>query len=309
VTFLQRLARQPQSLWLRKAIFQVHMWTGLTLAIYIFLISVSGSAIVFRRQMSRMWGERPVKVDVTGSRMTQEQLEAAAVSAFPGYRIKRFKDENKPDIAIEMLLERGPTTKRRLFNPYTGADLGNPLPVKMQILQFLVSFHDDLLGGATGRKINGIGGGLFVLLGLTGLTIWWRGTKSWWRGLVVKGSVSARRLNFDLHSAIGFWSLAFVLMWGVTAIYLAFPDPFNGVVDYLQPPADSPGIRAGDIVLEYFAKVHIGRWAGPRVSTLWTIIGLLPAVLAVTGTIMWWNRVVRPARAAFAEQSAVQTLA
>ena len=28
-------------------------------------------------------------------------------------------------------------------------------------------------------------------------------------------------------------------------------------------------------------------------EVLWTILGLAPALLAVTGALMWWNRVVR----------------
>jgi uncharacterized iron-regulated membrane protein len=57
--------RQPQSLWLRKALFQVHLWTGLGAGLYIVVISLSGSAIVFRREIARLAWTSP-RVAITG---------------------------------------------------------------------------------------------------------------------------------------------------------------------------------------------------------------------------------------------------
>jgi uncharacterized iron-regulated membrane protein len=89
---------------------------------------------------------------------------------------------------------------------------------------------------------------------------------------------------------------AFILMWGISGIYLSFPDPFTNLVDYLQPfDANSREIRSGDEVLAWLARIHFGRAYGTSVKWLYTILGLVPAVLFVTGGIMWWNRVLKPA--------------
>ena len=45
--------RQPQQTLVRRAIFQIHLWTGVTIGIYIILISVTGSLVVFRRDLSQ----------------------------------------------------------------------------------------------------------------------------------------------------------------------------------------------------------------------------------------------------------------
>ena len=39
--------------------------------------------------------------------------------------------------------------------------------------------------------------------------------------------------------------------------------------------------------------MHFGRYGGMGVRITYVIIGLLPAVMFVTGSIMWWNRVLR----------------
>jgi uncharacterized iron-regulated membrane protein len=39
---------------------------------------------------------------------------------------------------------------------------------------------------------------------------------------------------------------------------------------------------------------------------LWTFMGLIPPALFVTGALMWWNRVLRPARSALKQPSSVR---
>jgi len=101
------------------------------------------------------------------------------------------------------------------------------------------------------------------------------------------------RFYWDLHSAVGFWMYLFVLMWAVTGLYLSYPMPFSDLVDYLQPfDPDSRAPRFGDEALAWLARIHFGRAWGTGVKWLWTILGLVPALLFITGAFMWWNRVL-----------------
>jgi len=43
--------RQPQKVWLRRALFQVHVWAGIGLGVYVFFISVTGSVLVYRNEL------------------------------------------------------------------------------------------------------------------------------------------------------------------------------------------------------------------------------------------------------------------
>jgi uncharacterized iron-regulated membrane protein len=44
--------------------------------------------------------------------------------------------------------------------------------------------------------------------------------------------------------------------------------------------------------LSLLTALHFGRFNW-FTQALWTIIGLVPAVSAITGALMWWNRVLR----------------
>ena len=122
----------------------------------------------------------------------------------------------------------------RLLDPYTAGDLGLAGDETPQIL-WLIDLHDNLLGGETGRTVNGLGALLLVVMCLTGLVIWWRGVGTWLRGLMVKRGTSWRRFTFDLHSMIGFWTVVLIFIWAFSGAYLAFPVTFQAIADYFEP--------------------------------------------------------------------------
>lgn len=47
----QRWLKHPESEWLHRALFQVHLWVGMVASLYLFVMSVSGSMIVFRNEL------------------------------------------------------------------------------------------------------------------------------------------------------------------------------------------------------------------------------------------------------------------
>ena len=47
----QRWLRQPQRVWLRRAMFQVHLWTGIAIGLYVVMLSLTGSVLVYRIEL------------------------------------------------------------------------------------------------------------------------------------------------------------------------------------------------------------------------------------------------------------------
>lgn len=290
----ERWLRYPQSVGLRKALFQVHLWAGLILAIYVLVMSVTGTILIYRRELSRVLTTQPPHIAIgSGPRMTSDEIKQAALRAHPGFDVARIFQPRRPDQPAEVWLERGHKKMQRLMNPYSGADLGNSLDFGFRAVLWLVDLHDNLLAGRTGHVLNGVGGACVTLLCLSGLVVWWPGIERWRRSLAIDWRARGHRLNWSLHSALGFWSLLFILTWGVSGVYLGWPAPFNGVVDYLEP-AQSRDLRFGDVVLSWLAKLHFGRFPSLTLKLVWTLFGLIPVILLITGAMMWWNRVVGP---------------
>ena len=287
--------RQPQGVWLRKALFQVHLWTGLGVGLYVVMISVTGSVLVYRSELRRTFNPEPRVVAVSGPRLSDEVLIETTRRVYPDHAVEFWTSPDDPTHAVTMSVRQGGGAReQQLFDPYTGEYLGNALPAGWRLTTWLLDLHDNLLAGDTGRTVNGLGAVLLAALSVTGAIIWWPGIQSWRRGLLIDVRANWQRLNWSLHSALGVWTLLFIVMWGVTGIYLAFPEPFAAVVDYLQPlEEDNFDPRLGDTVLYWFAYVHFGRFGGWSTKLAWALVGLVPPVMFVTGVVMWWNRLVR----------------
>ena len=157
MTYWQRWIWQPQTTRLRKTIFQVHLWSGIGLGLYVLMASVTGSILVFSNELYRAATRDPIVVTESGGRLSDDQLKGAATRAYPGYTVLIVSRERNPDQAVAISLKSGRHFKSRLFNPYTGADLGDSVPPGIRVVSKLTELHDDLLAGPTGRKVNGAG--------------------------------------------------------------------------------------------------------------------------------------------------------
>ncbi|HTQ98546.1 MAG TPA: PepSY-associated TM helix domain-containing protein [Candidatus Acidoferrum sp.] len=286
----QRWVQAPQTLRFRRALFQVHLWLGIGFGLYVLMISVTGSAIVLRPQFS-LWFTHNQVVDATGQPLKGAELDASVAVAYSGYTVVEVKPSNRPPRATYVRLERDGVETTRYFDQYSGRDLGPTFPWQVAAMERLVSLHDELLFGREGRTVNGFGGIVFLGMVVTGLVLWWQGRQRWWEGLLIRRN-STRGWLWQLHSFLGFWSLLLLFAWGITAIYFAWPDPFDNLIDWLDDDltdADRP-----DGFLLFLIRIHFGRfrnmlWA----NILWMVLGLLPAVLFISGFVVWYRRVLK----------------
>jgi uncharacterized iron-regulated membrane protein len=309
--------RQPQRVWLRRAIFQIHLWSGLAIGLYVVVLSLTGSVLVYRAEVNRLLATPRATLDEQVTPLTVDQLRAAAERAYPGWAVTEVQEgryrarpsaeggrggaRRLPDPTASIVLERDGQKQQRLFNPYTGADLGDYITRGELALLWLVRLHDDLLlQRPEGPWWNGLLSLVFTVIVLTGGVVWWPGISRWKRSLKVKVAAGWRRFNWDLHSALGFWLFLFMAMWGISGWYLGMPDPLTNLVERVSDPDVLPGERPGDVALVWLTRLHFGRWRnpgwGPWLQAAWAIIGAMPAVMFITGLLMWWSRVVRRRR-------------
>ena len=330
MSFVSGWLRRPQATWLRKAVFQVHLWAGLSLGLYIAVVCASGSALVFRNDIYEVLSEK-LKVAVAGKTLGREQLSQVVEAAHPGYVLRDVKPGRDGQEASAVTLSRpGGVFSgmfsgeiERLVNPYTGEDRGPAIAGWFRLFRWLSNLHGNLLLGSNGMTANAIGGGLTAAFCLTGLVIWWPGAERWRRGLTIRAGAGWKRLNWDLHSAVGIWMFGWIFMWGLTGFYFVFPQPFRATIEYFtpinpprapQPPGVRPAIPGapagsanftlprrrrpltlGGKILRSFSLAHYGNFAGWQVKVLWTLLGLSPVILYLSALLMWWNRVLWPA--------------
>ena len=240
-TFLTR----PQNVLLRKALFQVHLWTGVAIGLYITLVCVTGSALVFRIYLQR--AAFPHLFVATPG----EPADAATVleivrDAFPNDRVSGIDAPTSARPTTLAYVVRGEQFLTILVDPTTGRILGE-LPDR-SIVRTIQDLHFDLLGGRTGRIVNGAGAALLLVMCMTGLVIWWPGIATWRRGFAIDFGRSWKRVNWELHSAVGIWSIVLIAGWAATGIYFVWPSQFRNVVNAISPLTVATPPRSGPAV-------------------------------------------------------------
>lgn len=282
----RQFVERPQNLKLRRALLKAHLWLALALSVYIVVISLSGSAVVFRREVAIWFIPRAVP-STEGVALSGAALEAAAERVYGDYTVTEViepRRDGRP--AAVLMLDDDGRERERLFDPYALTDMGSTYPLPVRIVEWLVDLHDNLLAGQVGRKVNGVAGALITVIALTGLVLWWPGRRRWRRSLIVAPSWTVRPVSWQLHSAMGFWSSALMLIWALTAVYFAFPGPVEALIDATDPdPTDFD--RPGEAPLRFLIALHFGRFGGLEVRIAWVLLGLIPVAMLVTGLMMW----------------------
>ena len=373
---LERYYRRPQQVALRRLNFQVHLWAGIIVTLYLIVIGVTGSLLVFRPEIERFGGLKPWQ----GMSMRAPVADLAAVvenlkTAYPVGRIVSV-DAPGPEEATFVGVVQTPGGRVKVACGAADGRVLGEFPQKRDWLDVARELHETLLihPGSRGRMWNGVGAAAMLLLNVTGMVIWWPGIRNWKRALKVDVARNWRRINFDLHVSVGFWTILLTSIWALSGIYFGWPRQVFLFVDSIshvvsaRPPAITvssetharaldlraliqrakaldPGTTVGGVAFPYSRRaplailmrrrnapgyeyvdtvyfnpynsayistwrygvnqslgdwivwlqvpLHFGTYWGWGVKILWAAAGLTIPLLAVTGLLMYWNRLLR----------------
>jgi uncharacterized iron-regulated membrane protein len=287
-TSCSRDSKRPGPLFrqVRRSLLKLHLWFGAAVAVYICLVSLSGCIVLFEHELYRLFSPDPAFTASDGQRrLSNGELVQAALRQYPHNRVVGVWDRKvSTDVIAELWLEGEGGLRRRLFNPYSGADLGNAQPVSLQALNFLRDAHISLLGGHWGRVANGIGALAMVLLSLSGASLW-LGNLNRSRFLSKRPATDLAERARKLHRRTGVWMTIFSAVWGATGACFAFPVFVHSLV---ESPFGEEAIFRG------LYAVHSGSAGGGFTKALWAASGLLTSLLAITGVIGLRRRAPKP---------------
>lgn len=224
---------------MRRALFQVHLWLGLLTGLYVTVVCVSGAALVFRIDMQKTLNPRLFATSAAGPLADAVAVMDRVSRAYPQHRLSGVEAPTTLRPTYLAYVTSETEFRTVLIDPVSTVVLGE-LP-RHPVIVTLQDLHYNLMGGRTGRTINGAGAFGILMLCATGLVIWWPGAKTWWRGFVGDFPPSrklwraSRRVMWQLHRAIGIVSVAFIALSAITGLSFAFPRAFRAVVNQVSP--------------------------------------------------------------------------
>jgi uncharacterized iron-regulated membrane protein len=233
VSFLRNLVHNPRKLFLRKAVFQIHLWAGILVSVYVVIIALTGAILVFEDELTSTTLPAGLSAFDSARMASIPTVMQKFQHAYPGAHVSEI-DTPWPVVPAYRL--RAARPDGREFNLIADSQTA---VLRAQPQTWVNWMHDLhvylLLGSAYGEQINGVGAAILLLLCITGLLLWWQGLKNWSRALLIDLHRNWRRINFDAHHAIGIWTLAIVVWWSISGVYFGWYKQFVSVVNAISP--------------------------------------------------------------------------
>lgn len=201
---------------------------GIAAGLILFVVCLTGTIYTFRTEIEQFI-ERDkffVEVPADGQRLSSDELISIAKNEYPEQNISSISipanEKRAYTISIRKEGERRGTNY--LINPYNGEILGDTSTSSSEFFMTMFRLHRWLmLDSSIGRPIVGWATIIFVLLTITGMVIWFpQKVKAWKQGLKIKWNGNWKRINHDLHNALGFYSAIFLLIMGLTGLQWSF---------------------------------------------------------------------------------------
>jgi uncharacterized iron-regulated membrane protein len=215
-----------------KTLLWLHRWAGLIAGIAIFVIAVTGCILTFENDIDRRLNRELMLVTPGDSTVPLKDAVDAVRAAYPNEFPQSISLPQAPNHSLLISLKSG---KMAAVDPYTGRVLG--IRDRFDgIARDIHLMHTRFMAGKTGEHLVGAFTIMTLLMAVSGLVLWWP------RKIVgVKNSKSWRRVNFDVHNILGFYSAAVLVVTCASGIIIAYEDVTDPLVLKLNTkPASKP---------------------------------------------------------------------
>ena len=235
---------------LRKTIFWAHLAVGVTGAVVILMLAVTGVILTYEAQLNR-WALRdyraeppapgvvPLGLDELMARVVDGRQPAGLVTS-----VALQRDPREPAV-VE--LGDGDTVH---VDRFTGEALGDGNTRMQRFLQGVLYWHRwfalDGEQRIVGRTIVAVANLGFLFLLVSGIYLWWPSSRSrtaWRNALWFRTGLRGRTRDFNWHNVIGFWSavpLAIIVFSGAMISYQWAADLVHRLAGDTPPFQQSP---------------------------------------------------------------------
>nr|WP_268934935.1 sulfite reductase flavoprotein subunit alpha [Pseudomonas edaphica] len=230
---------------MKKTLFQLHWFFGITAGLVLALMGMTGAAVSFQDEILRALNPTVLKVEKREAGVLPPAELVRKLEATEGKTVSMLWVESDSGNAARVFFTAPPGERRgqmRYFDPYTGDYMGDA--VGQDVLGFILQLHRFLAMGETGRNITGACSLILVFFCLSGLYLRWpRQVASWRAWLTLDWRKKGRSFNWDLHSVFGTWCLLFYLFSALTGLYWSYDWYSQGLNKLLSDAPQNERLR------------------------------------------------------------------
>ena len=217
----------------------IHLYAGLVSGLIVIAVCFTGTLYVYNTEIREFFDTERYFVADQGTPLSLTELKATFVPLQEGKLVGvNWFEEAGRTVQFTVKKEGEEKALTYFLHPYTGEILATNLEQTKteELMGYVFSMHRWLLFDRVespllesmsnqdlGRMINGVATLLFLLGVVTGLLLWFpKKAKNWKQGLSVKWSGNWKRINYDLHNSLAFYSLIALFIMAVTGPFWSF---------------------------------------------------------------------------------------
>jgi uncharacterized iron-regulated membrane protein len=229
----------------RRLILNIHLFIALIAGAFMVILGVTGSIMAFDPELDRLLHPQLSYVAPDRRVISLSEIGDAASRRFGGEPVVAYLPSLSPGLSSQVLLPSGIA----YVNQHTGEVLG--MRIRGQtFLGYVRELHVRLVGGSFGRSIVKLSGIAMLFSLASGLSLWWPIKR-----VSIRGKWGTRRPWFDLHNAVGIFSLLPLAILAATGTIIGFEDQVGPLIYKLTrsspmhiirstPPEPAPGATA-----------------------------------------------------------------
>ncbi|MBR8835870.1 MAG: PepSY domain-containing protein [Stigonema ocellatum SAG 48.90 = DSM 106950] len=254
---------------LRTSVLTIHRSIGVVLGLVLLVIGLTGSTLVFYRELDQLLNPQLMQVVAQGKRLSPEVVLNTVRTTFPDMKLNTIILPRTSEGVYKVGLSSNSDELIDVFvNPYSGVILGSQ-QWGHTLMSFIYTIHNSLLVKEVGDQFVGVCGLLLLVLVVSGLAVWpgWRKPSL---GFWIRWKAPVPLLTYDLHKVAGFLSAVFLLLIASTGAAMVFSSQFESVTYWLThtpkltPPVstavvDQVPLRLEEILLTADAALPEGQ--------------------------------------------------
>ncbi|WP_030128060.1 sulfite reductase flavoprotein subunit alpha [Pseudomonas sp. QTF5] len=232
---------------LKKSLFQLHWFFGISAGLVLALMGITGAAVSFQDEILRALNPSVLHVEkqIAGVLPPAELVEK--IEGASGKKVSMLWVETDSGNAARVIFTAPPGERRgamRYFDPYTAEFMGDV--TGQDFFGLMLQLHRVLAMGDIGRQITGACTLILLFFCLSGLYLRWpRQWKSWRAWLTLDWNKKGRSFNWDLHSVAGTWCLVFYLLAALTGLSWSYEWYNKGLTRLLSDSPQNERVRSG----------------------------------------------------------------
>lgn len=271
---------------MRRRLVQVHLWSGLVVGLLWAFLGLTGSILVFHREVDRFLGPPPTP----GTMASLDEITKNAKSAANGAPIVRlavttgkrdmiyayYEKKSAGHVDQGQRMAHGHAEHMAVVIDAATAqavgirDMNPSTPFSSATTSWVMHAHFSLLSGRIGEIVVGVSGILLTSAALLGFWIGWPRRNAWKSIFRFTRSRDARQRLYGWHRAVGLVAGSVIILSAISGVYITFSGeirnfaantlPYHALytpaaVDALPESMISPQ-KALDIAMDEFPEAH-----------------------------------------------------